>query len=375
MNYTDPDHTDTNTSDTPNTAAEQRTAETHKNSRLALSIAFLALFFTVLGITVGYKHWLRIHDKAKLALTEIQSLQQQLEQTANKAHVETLREYFEETSSAAEQRLASSLQELDQIREKTAYSAKTVTDQIAELTLQQQIKTSDHNPLPLLSEIRFLLETAQRRLNMNYDKKSALALLEEADQLLIQLGSPQWLPVREKLAEDIARLQQFPLPDIEKLSNRITKLENAIKPLAQIEKELPNSKEISLFEIEETNSFPGKVKKYLNESITIRKQTDPPRYVLDKSNKERIDLLLKLRLESLRLLLMQRHNKAYHEHIKKLEDMLNTYYAPSVAKPWIADLQQLDMQNLAPPLPTISTALDQFVTLLSEHSPQGGKPQ
>ncbi len=372
MEFTDTD--DANGETVTETAMEQ-TTETQKNSRLALYIAFLALFFTVIGITVGYKHWLRIHEKAKLALKEISTIHQQLDQTASKSSVNELRKHFEESSNAAEQRLAASIQELDQIREKTAYSAQTVTDQIAELTLRQKTGTTALSKQPMMAEIRFLLESANRRLTLSYDKDSALALLKEADQLFIRLDSPEWLSVRDKLAQDIAKLKQFSLPDVLALSSLIDTLENKIIPLAQIEKELPNGKQIQLFENPQEDTIPGKIKTYLNKSITIKKQTDPPRYALDKSNKERVDLLLKLRLESLRLMLMQRNNASYHQQIAKLKHMLETYYASSVAKPWVATLDRLDAKNLTPALPTITTALEEFVSMQTNKADTKATPQ
>lgn len=363
---------DTENQDIPAEADEQ-TVETHKNSKLALAIAFLALFFTVIGITVGYKHWLRIHDKAKLALQEISSIQQQLKQTARQSSVDELRKHFEETSNAADQRLADSIHELDKIREKTEYSAKTVTDQIAALTIQNQNQTSNsatQSGQPGLAEIRFLLESAKRRLNISYDKKSALALLKEADKLFIQLNSPQWLTIREKLANDIATLQQFSLPDIDALSTQIDRLDKAIIPLAQVEKTLPNSEEVLLFENPDTEKLTGKIKAYLNDSITIHKQTDPPRYALDKSNKERIDLLLELRLESLRLMLYERNNEAWHQQIARLRHMLDVYYPPTIAKPWLDTLDRLDRVNLAPPLPNINSALEEMLAVQENHTPK-----
>ncbi|MEZ5447814.1 MAG: hypothetical protein R3E89_01885 [Thiolinea sp.] len=39
-------------------------------------IAFLALFFTAAGIAAGYKHWQRMHERAKSNAAQIRQLQQ-----------------------------------------------------------------------------------------------------------------------------------------------------------------------------------------------------------------------------------------------------------------------------------------------------------
>ncbi len=343
-------------------------AETRKNSRLALYIAFLALFFTAVGITVGYKHWLRIDDKARAALKEISIIHLQLKETANKSKVEELSTHLTESSNKAEQRLIESLHELDQIREQTTYSAQTVTDQIAELTLKRQLshpaskKASQTTQLTQFAEVRFLLESAKRRLTMDYDKDHALQFLKAADQILIQINSTELLSVREKLAHDIAELERFTIQDTQELSATITQLEQDIKPLADLQKSLANGEPIQVFEDEDdSESLTSKVKTYINDSISIRKQTTLPRYAPNSSDKSRIDQLLQLRLESLRIMAMERHNTLYHQQIKSLKQMLELYYSVEDSKAWLATLDELDAEDLTPQRPNISSALDMLL--------------
>ena len=250
LNVSNPEAEETNNSldditseasdDTTDEASDEMTGETRKNSRLALYLAFLSLFFTALGITVGYKHWLRIHDKAKLALTEITVLKEQLSHTANNSKVEKLQASLSLSSNEAEQRLTSAINELDQIRKQTTYSAKTVTDQIRELTLLQSTNdlsnrhATNTTQKTLQTEVRFLLESAKRSLHINHDKVSALQLLKAADQLLIRVASEELLSVREKIAQDIIQLEQFSLPNIAELSQLISQLETDIKPSISI---------------------------------------------------------------------------------------------------------------------------------------------
>ncbi len=336
---------------------------TRKNSRMAFYIAFLALFFTAVGITVGYKHWLRIDDKAEAALDEITHIKQQLSHTANKDKVEELSANLAQTSNDAEQRFSDSLEELDQIRQQTNYSAQTVKDQIAELTLQQSEQNTRtlSTPNVLKAEVRFLLESAKTRLAMDYDKTNALLFLKKADQLLIQMASPELLPVRESLSKDITQLEQFSDVNVRALSNTITELSEKIKPLATIEKELLNGEQITLFGEVDHSSITGKVKDYINDSISIRKQTTLPRYAPNNEDKKRIDQLLQLRLESLRMMAMQRYDKQFHQQIKTLKLMLELYYSIDDARPWLVTLEQLDSENIEPSLPTISSALNKLL--------------
>jgi len=360
----------------PLAAAEdfEHPVETRKNSRMAFYIAFLALFFTAVGITVGYKHWLRIDDKAESALAEIKVIKQQLSQTAKKHNVEALSASLTQSSNDAEQRLNDSLIELDQIREQTNYSAQSVTDQIAELTRQQSQlnnnpKQDNHKPtyavhLIQLAEVRFLLESAKHRFTIHYDKDPALHFLKAADQLLIQISSPQLLTVREKLKADISTLEQFSAPNVKLVSAHIRELDQSIQPLATLEKELTNGESLAIFKEVDDNSITGKVKQYINDSVSIRKQTTLPRYAPNSNDKKRIDQLLRLRLESLRLMTLQHYDEEFHQQIKSIKQLLELYYSVTDSTPWLAALDKMDAENISPQHPNISTALD---TLLNMH--------
>lgn len=378
VNNPEAEETNNSLDGTTGDASDEMTGETRKNSRLALYLAFLSLFFTALGITVGYKHWLRIHDKAKLALTEITVLKEQLSHTANNSKVEKLRASLAQSSDDAEQRLTNAIKELDQIRKQTTYSAKTVTDQIRELTLLQSINdrpnghainTTNTTQRTLQTEVRFLLESAKRSLHINHDKVSALQLLKAADQLLIQVASEELLSVREKIAQDIIQLEQFSLPNIADLSHLISQLEMDIEPLSALETTLAKGQKIDLFQVDDENSLTGKVKNYINDSVTISKQTESPRYALSLVDKQRTDQLLKLRLESLRLMLFKRHNTTYHQQIKTIKHMLDLYYSPVDTKPWLVTLEKLNEQNLVPSYPELSTALEQLILVSKPASP------
>ena len=378
LNSINPESTDNQSHATEN---DELTGETQKNSRLALYIAFLALFFTTVGITVGYKHWLRINDKAKAALEEIVTIKEQLQHTADKSKVEALKTQLEHSSKAAQQRLTDSLIELDQIREQTIYSAQTVTDQIKELTQQQFTLNNTHYPFKAtdqkiqLTEVRYLLESAKRRFTLNYDKDSAIKLLKAADQILIQVASPELLGVRKKLAEDIAALEQFSPPNIKELSSAITTLEGNIKPLADLEKKLPHGEQVALFDIKDKARLWGKIKNYINESVSIRKQTTLPRYAPNQSDKQRIDQLLQLRMESLRLMVIQRHNQLFHLQIAKIKHMLELYYSTDDTKPWLMTLNQWDAIDLSPSRPDITAALNSLLQMpsLTKTAPNSAK--
>jgi len=50
----------------------------NRRTRFTQFLAWLALFFTAIGIAAGSKHWFRIDDKTKLALKQIQEIKEEI---------------------------------------------------------------------------------------------------------------------------------------------------------------------------------------------------------------------------------------------------------------------------------------------------------
>ena len=59
----------------------------NRRTRFTQFLAWLALFFTAVGIAAGYKNWLRIHDKAKLNLRNVEEIRGEMPDFAKKSKV------------------------------------------------------------------------------------------------------------------------------------------------------------------------------------------------------------------------------------------------------------------------------------------------
>jgi uncharacterized protein HemX len=343
---------------------------TKNSSRFALFIAFMALFFTVIGITAGYKHWLRIHVKAKQALNEISTLREQLGTTAAADSVEAIRQDFFKSVRENKKEAVEILKKVEQVQKQTEYAANTVKTQILTITdiqhsLQQTLQrktpgsTVAISPVEKLVSTRFLLESANLRLHHLHDKKGSIALLKAADQNLMQLASPEFTNARQQIARDIATLEQLELPDISALSEKIYMLEASIKPLAELEETNPATQKITIFPGDQnaSNSLGNTVKNYINNSIVIHKNTSSSKAILNAEDKKRIDQLLVIQLETLRLILLRGLDKDYHAQIKRIIKTLESYPDNSVSED-IERLKQMDQTNLTPELPDLSITLN-----------------
>ncbi len=355
-----------------------------KGTSFALFIAFLALFFTVIGIATGYKHWQRMNTKANDSQIRIANLDKTLDQKADSHALETLRKEMNQTVDSLSNATSANLQKMAQIHHETRQLAETVTAQVEQVTslqarLQQTVAPkTDHDWQ--IEEVAFLLRMANQELHLTATKGAALAALKEADLLLGKLGSVTYLPVRQQLAKDIASLEAFAEPDLIDLSQRINAL--TLELSTQLAKSLP-SPASSPAKTNEANTtedhslwqeYKRKALNTLSEAVIVHQVDQPLANALDTESRQSLHQLILLRLENLRLIALQRQDQSYHQQIALIRDTLQAYYPKDQATALIEPLMQLDQLNLQPTLPDISASLAQLekarnATLAGEHKP------
>ena len=326
-----------------------------KTHRLALFIAYLALFAATLGISVGYKHWIRIHDKAKDALVQIEQVKTEIKQLKNQSSTTESNSQLVKTQAVLDE----ALDQLRNIQQQTHYSAQAVKQQIRELTIQQ----SQANKAPLDSgylsiTALHLLESAQWQMEYFYNKSSALKLLKRADALLMKMGSEEQATIREMLSQDIAQLKQYAIPSFVETHNKINQLQQAITPLAKLHENKQSNHTVNIFTIEKGDKkLINKIKSYINNSVDTVKHDELAENVISQADRQRMDLLLALHFENLKLQLTVHNQQYFKSQSQQISKFIQQYYPRSVSKQWLQDIDQLVQLNITPKLPMITSAL------------------
>lgn len=325
----------------------------NSNHRLALFIAYLALFMATLGISIGYKHWLRIHDKAKEALVQIETVKAEI-RALKRANVDSPNKGLVETQVMID----NALKQLRDIQQQTHYSAQVVKQQVKELNIlhYQANKVTMDNSRLLMTALH-LLESAQWQLHYFYNKESALALLKRADTLLMQIGSKEQITIREKLLHDITQLEQYVIPKFDDVSIRITQLQKSITPLATLYRDKEIGKKVTLFTKKNDNGAINKVKNYINQSVNITKYDELANSSISQADRQRIDLLLTLHFESLKLQLILHQKEGFKQQAVLIYKLVQQYYPKTVSQQWLQKLSTLIQLNITPELPVITSAL------------------
>lgn len=383
----DADHTtlDTTVDAVDTHSPDAGKAETSRSggARFALFIALLALSFTVIGIAAGYKHWQRMNDRARANADEIETLRERLQAVPANDALESLRKDVAAKTAQSQTANDQVIQEMARIQNQTRQFADTVASQVEQVTFLQAKMQQSAAPASAsewqIAEVDFLLKLAIRQVHLAQDTRTAITALKEADALLAKAGSVNYLPVRQQVARDISTLEAVAVPDISAISQQITGLMLGLKPLPALNTSpVVDKAEVSAPPVEGDDSdaslwagYKRQALDALDQAIVIRQHDKPIQMQMDADARLNVFQLLHLRLETLRLLVLQRDNTSYRAQLDVVRETLRTYYPAEQAKPLLSELDALGKHDLQPAIPDISASLKQLESARHAEAVQG----
>jgi uncharacterized protein HemX len=349
-----------------------------------LFIAWMALFFTAIGIAAGYKNWLRISDKTKANKATIEVIQAKISDVPSNNQLNTMRDELLQQTEAMQQQTSTAVLKTQKFAEQSQRYAETINTQMAEITQiqakAQYVAKPSTDKEWLLSETEFLIRMASRKLHLDQSSQAAIVALKAADENLVQLGSPHYLPVRQQLSKDIMALENYPVPPIAKISQQITALMIQLTPSTAKSSNLSQGEKIILGEKQKEeniapenvfntgNSLWAKLKDQaytqFNSAVIIRKHNQPIQDDLDADSRQQLYRLLQLRLETLRLLALQKLDKEYHQQIQLISKTVTQYYPQQRADTLLKMIKEWDSYQLLPKKPNILSSLQRLESAL-----------
>lgn len=354
----------------------------NRRTRFTQFLVWIALFFTAAGIAAGYKNWLRIHEKAKTGLAGIAEIREEIPSFAKKEEVLSLQTTVKKQLQQNRAHFDKTLIELKEIQQSTKHLANTVYDQVEQITKQHDASINIQKPLVIqdwsILEVRFLLQTSIHALQLRQDKQAAISAFKMADKLLLERGATRFFPLRKQISQDIALLTQYPIPDTALLSEKISFLQSHLKFEKNSDKNSDKNNKIStakesnteenLTKKTDNNSLINRVKKTFKEAVVVRKFDQSLQTEIDAETQNNLFQLLSLKLETLRIMLLQRQDKNYHQQIKRIQELLNKYYPNSQFIRYKSTLTELNSVNLTPQVPDISKSLKLLDSIASVKS-------
>ncbi|MGR9100742.1 MAG: uroporphyrinogen-III C-methyltransferase [Gammaproteobacteria bacterium] len=218
----------------------------------------------------------------------------------------------------------------------------------------------------LIADAEYLLSIANQRLQLLGDVGTTIEALQAADQRLRESGDAAVFKIREELAKEIARVRAVDVPDMVGIYSKLRHLEETVDKLAVL---LPYAGKKSGDENGEggqtdEESASG-VNKLLDSAlveieglVTIRRTDQPIKSIITPEEAEFIRQQLKVKLQMVKLALIQQNDKLYSANLDEARNWLQqNFTVNAVAKDFIKELENLKQVTIRSQMPDISLSL------------------
>jgi uroporphyrin-3 C-methyltransferase len=214
------------------------------------------------------------------------------------------------------------------------------------------------------AEAMYLLDLAERRLNLEHDVVTAIVAMETADARLATLGDPAVTDVRQLLAKELAELRAVPVPDLPAVLKRLAAIEDAVPALPVLG--------IPVTEARRPASEPepkGRFRRGLHRlaqalgDLVSLKRIDPATTRLVTQEEQSLRRQhLELLLFAARVAAMEPDAAAYQQSLQAAATWLAQFFdlsSPAVTGVQ-AEIEALRSISIAPPLPPVGAAARQL---------------
>ena len=344
---------------------EKQIRTLRKRSLFTLFLTWLALFFTIVGIAAGYKNFLRVHDKANQARDDAKVAMVLMPQMASKRSVDSWQNDIRMQLMATQAQSSKELDELKILKNRNTYIEAALQQQVEQLTRQQQLlKSSSLAPTALpanywqVTEIRYLLKVASRHLNLNQDATTAITALMAADDELMALGIMSLLPIRGLIAKDVANLQEYQSVDIASVISAVDQLAARLTPNAADgvagDEVMSSAFENNLTkQTVDADSILNRMRARLDETVIIKRYDNKLAKTIKGDTQQVRYELIRLKLETLKLLVLKSQYSVYQDQLQKLSLLLRQEHIDLIDNRALVALANLESIDLQAKLPTL----------------------
>jgi uroporphyrin-3 C-methyltransferase len=211
--------------------------------------------------------------------------------------------------------------------QKLESTRKELTDAVRQVQRQLGKTRGDW----LMADAEYLLSVANERLHLIGDVNTTLAALEAADQRLRESGDAAAFKVREQIAKDMAALRTVVMPDIiglyasvRTLQDQIDKLELTLPYSGKMPGRTPEN--ASSKADKKANSVLDSAIKEIEGIVTIRRVDQPIKEVLTPEEAAFIREQLRVKLEIIKIALIQHNETLFADGIKDAKQWLLEHF-------------------------------------------------
>lgn len=340
-------------SETP--TPEPETPPKAKSSKLATFIALLSLILVILVIAAAayfYKENKSLMDQQQ---ADVAQLSEQIKTQNNALKTQS------QLTSAVESKLKTQAEKVDAQLQNTSDELQKASDTsklyISDMKALQRAlaETQVRHPNDwILAEVEYLVNLTGRKIWLEKDIPSAVALLVAADQRVVELSDASLSVLRAAILEDVNMLQALPKLDPDGLVLSLSALERRIDKLAiiglnepseSVEAEVAISSDINDWKENLTASWSS----FVNSFIVINKRDTKLEALLSPEQRWFLKENVRHALTKAELAVYRERQDVYDEALKSALSLLNDYYdlEDSATSAFYKSVQDLGKHNVA----------------------------
>lgn len=235
------------------------------------------------------------------------------------------------------------LQQIQEQQVQTQSKSTVLQQQVDQLQSQLgQLKAAvqpTQKQVWLLKQVAHYVELAEQHLWLQHNSQSALVLLKTADQLLVEYGTHQTLPLREAIAQDVLALSQNQQVDYAGLSLQLDALKQQVNTPLNSQK-TPSTTPVASQSAPQTAWDKGWV--VLKGLISIQHYDKQHKPLLAQDQRWLVQQNVYLSLHQAQLALWQQQQTRYQQSLNEAAALLAPYQAlsPQYAT-WLQQIQLL----------------------------------
>ena len=330
-------------------------AEADSPKSSSSSAKILAIIAIVLAIVLAIGVYWHGHQQAIEQASQIESLQQRLEQQQTKVDSQ-----LQDASANQKKQLAKVTSSQDGINEQLESMSRKLLD----------LDSKRPNDW-MLAEAEYLVRMAGRKLWLEKDTTSSAMMLANADERLASLNDPSLTPVRRALADDIANVKSVKNVDREGI---VIKLNSLIDQVGKLELDgviMARAEEPDFTVSESVSDWKENLQKswasFSDNFVTVRRRDGQVEALLSPQQHWYLNENLKGKLLQAQLAVYRDQQDIYDSSLTQAQQWLETYFADnSVRQFMLEQIDELSKQQIKVDYPEQFSAQDSLKQLLDD---------
>lgn len=238
-----------------------------------------------------------------------------------------------------------------------------LTQEVVRIDAEQSRNAAPQSSQWKILEANYLVQLANRKLQLEADTVSAISLLEEADAALVESGSNAVLRARQAIAEDNSMLSELDLLDREGLFIRLDNLSNQINGidlLTSMRESLQNRSDQTPQASTSTSSgFLNSSIEFLSSVFVWRRWEDSPEAMLAPGQEALIQQRVQLSVEQAKVALLNSNSTLYRRSLEDITSWVRQYATPdsTAGQQVLSELATLMAIDIDAALPQINQSV------------------